>query len=83
VPCSDARAGDARRPIYCSRRRQSSKASMDPEKSSTKKGVEDANLNTIDELRHRRINTYGVSIEACATTNKTNASSYPTAEYCN
>ena len=56
---------------------------MDPEKSSTKKGVEDANLNTIDELRHRRINTYGVSIEACATTNKTNASSYPTAEYCN
>jgi len=53
---------------------------MDPEKSSTKKGVEDANLNTIDELRHRRVNTYGVSIEACATTNKTNASSYPTAE---
>ena len=32
-----------------------------------KKGVEDANLNTIDELRHYRINAYGVSIEACAT----------------
>ena len=53
---------------------------MDPEKSSTKKGVEDANLNTIDELRHYRINAYGVSIEASATTNKTNTSSYPTAE---
>ena len=50
---------------------------MDPEKSSTKKGVDDANLNTIEELRHCRINAYGVSIEACATTNKTNASFIP------
>ena len=40
---------------------------MNPEKSSAKKGVEDANLNTIDELRHYRINAYGVSIEACTT----------------